>query len=127
MTSIYYCARRDYPITETEQMKITGVLEDYWNGFAYQETGESFSVFEYNEEEPNCIFEGATKLPYTEDVMEQWEACQYWMECLTAVTRILSDAAWEAALEGVPFQWEKETGWRVMSDDEYQRYSEREN
>lgn len=65
--------------------------------------------------------------PYTDDVMEQWEACQYWLQCLTAVTRILSDAVWETSMESVPFQWEDVTGWRVMSDNEYQNYSECEN
>lgn len=62
MASIYYCARRAYPITQTEQVQLTDIIENYGKRFAYQETGELFCVFEYNAEEPDCIFEGATKL-----------------------------------------------------------------
>lgn len=85
MLSIYYCARRNNNISQEENKKITEIINAYNGNFKYSDIGETFHVFDYNEEESECIFEGMTKLSYTEDTQIQWETMCYWLECLTKI------------------------------------------
>ena len=129
MTSLYYQANRSCPLTPVEQERITQILRDSAACYPHVEIGETLCQYSRDlEEDPACIFSGAVKLPYSCEIPDQdliniqSEALFFFMEWLTKLRRALPDAQWDVSLEGFPFLWEEESGWRLMTDEEYQAY-----
>ncbi len=129
MTSIYYQANRNYPLTQSEQEKVNQILIECIENNPFPERGETLCRYPYDPADPTCIFSGAAKLPYPNDddteeetIEAQTEALFFLIECLTSVRRAISDATWEASLEGVEFIWDDESGYRLMTNEEYEEY-----
>lgn len=115
---IYFYAKRAERMTSKENADIGEIARKYMDGYK----GKEF-------EGPGCmigedgdpIFSGDIRLPFdsVEDGLEEF--LDYWLEWLTEITRLLSGAEWEAGLEDVPLIWEEAGGWRLMTDEEYER------
>lgn len=112
---IYYQANRDVMLSEAEDAKIDKITHQYWEEYPQKEKFEGPGTFS-NEE--GQIYSGMIRIPLDFSMEELEEFFTYWLKWLTDITRVLDDAKWEAAFEGVPLIWE-ETGWRFMSDEEY--------
>lgn len=62
--SLYYTAKRDYPISAQKQEACWKVAEHYIQDYPLGEMYEVFCVYDLDEgSEENVIFDGATKLP----------------------------------------------------------------
>jgi hypothetical protein len=129
MTSIYYQANRDYPLTQSEQEKIGQILKECEENYPFPGRGETLCQYSYDPADPTCIFSGAVKLPYPsdddaeEEMMEaQTEALFFLIEWLTSVRRVIPDAKWDALLEEVELIWDEENGYRLMTNEEYEDY-----
>ncbi|MBE5980135.1 MAG: hypothetical protein E7249_13520 [Paenibacillaceae bacterium] len=131
MTSIYYQANRNYTLTQSEQEKIDQILKECEENYPFPGRGETLCQCSYDLAEPTCIFSGAAKLPYpcddgndmNDEIVEmQTEALFFLIEWLTSLRRVIPDAIWEASLEDVEFIWEEESGYRLMTNEEYEDY-----
>ncbi|MBE5973791.1 MAG: hypothetical protein E7251_04255 [Paenibacillaceae bacterium] len=131
MTSIYYQANRNYPLTQSEQEKIDQILKECEENYPFPGRGETLCQYSYDPAEPTCIFSGAVKPPYpcddgndmNDEIEEmQTEALFFLIEWLTSLRRVIPDAIWEASLEDVEFIWEEENGYRLMTNEEYEDY-----
>lgn len=91
--SLYYTAKRDYPISKQEQEAYQKVVEGYITKFPLKDMYESFCVYDLDEtSEENVIFEGATKLPLDQgDIAKVYD---YWEACLQEIIYLLPDAQW---------------------------------
>ncbi|MBE5982319.1 MAG: hypothetical protein E7248_03315 [Paenibacillaceae bacterium] len=131
MTSIYYQANRNYPLTQSEQEQIVQILKECEENYPFPGRGETLCQYSYDLAEPTCIFSGAAKLPFPCDddndmndkiVEMQTEALFFLIDWLTSLRRVIPDAIWEASLEDVEFIWEEESGYRLMTNEEYEDY-----
>lgn len=127
MTSIYYQANRNYPLTQSEQEKIDQILKECEENYPFPGRGETLCQYSYDLAEPTCIFSGAVKLPYPVDdddetMQMQTEALFFLIEWLTSVRRVIPNAQWDASLEDVELIWEEENGYRLMTNEEYEDY-----
>lgn len=65
--SLYYDARRDYPLTESEIAESNKIIEKYCDSFTLKGQAEEFCVYPGYDE--RSVFYGSTKLPDN-----SWEA-----------------------------------------------------
>ena len=93
--SLYYTAKRDYPITEQEQNNCQKIADQYIAEYPLGDMYESFCIYDLNDEtEENVIFEGATKLPLDEDDEQSVKVLDYWADCLQKIIDLLPDVQW---------------------------------
>lgn len=130
---IYYEAKRSIPISEKETAQIEKITDKYLREYTRKDQYEGPGTFSLEDGgDADCsdvkrIYRGMLRIPteFMEDEADGAEAMEeflaYWLKWLTDVTRELSEAEWEASLEEVPLIWEDKTGWRVMSDQEYEQ------
>ncbi len=76
--SLYYDARRDYPLTESEIAESNKIIEKYCDSFPFKGEAEEFCVYPGYDEK--SVFYDSTKLPDNSeedfiDALEQWTAC----------------------------------------------------
>lgn len=117
--SLYYTAKRNMPLTYTENRTINNIVEKYNSEYPFSEKAEDFCV--YNTTKNGVIFSGSTKLPYIDDFELSFEICEYWLECLTEITKVLHDCQWNVSLDDVSLIYSKDTGWRFPTDNEYKK------
>lgn len=117
--SLYYTAKRNTSLTDTENKYINNIVEKYNSEYPFSEKSEDFCV--YSTTENGVIFSGATKLPYIDDFELSFEICEYWLECLTEITKVLHDCQWNVSLDDVSLIYSKDTGWRFPTDNEYKK------
>ena len=110
--SIYYLARRSYPLTKKEIENIEGIIKEYDKGKPFKK-GADFYVYDYNKKKPEEIFYGATGLPLSSDAMITVEACLYWAECLTKIRHIIKDAEWSVNMDDTELEWNEKDGWQL--------------
>jgi hypothetical protein len=114
--SIYYTAKRSNPLTKDETKDIEGIIKEYDKGKPVKK-GEDFYVYDYDKEEPEVIFNGATGLPLSfSDGMLTVEACLYWAECLTKIRHIVKDAEWSVNMDDTELEWDEKDGWQLPMD-----------
>ncbi len=65
--SVYYTCMRDLNLTIIENQEITAIIDTYNAGFEMKDTGETFCVYDYDQDESTVIFAGSTKLPFSDD------------------------------------------------------------
>lgn len=106
--SIYYTAKRNIPLTESENTTIENIVQKYNSGYPFEEKAEDFCVYEQLEND--VVFSGATKLPYTDDYELTFEICGYWLDCLTEITQILNNCQWNVSLDDVNLIYDN--GWK---------------
>ncbi len=100
--SLYYMAKRDYPISKEEQEACMKAVERYIEEYPFGEMYESFCVYDMNDpSEKDVIFEGATKLPLDEGEEHLAEVFDYWEECLQKIIEILPNAHWDIRIEDI--------------------------
>ena len=98
--SLYYTAKRDYPISKQEQEACQKVVEHYITEYPLGDIYESFCVYDLNEpSEENVIFEGATKLPFNKGKDHFIKVHDYWANCLQEIIYLLPDAQWDIHID----------------------------
>jgi hypothetical protein len=111
--SIYYAARRTNPMTDNERSQIETIIKKYDREKKFKK-GEDFCVYDYDPEEPEVIFSGATGLPMSFiKPMVTANACIYWAECLTKIRQILKDAEWSVNMDDTDLVWDESEGWKL--------------
>ena len=113
--SIYYTANRSYPLTEVETKSIEDIVKEYDDSKPFKD-GEDFYVYDYDDEEPEEIFSGATGLPLEDDAMLTIEACLYWAKCLTKIRHVIKDAEWSVNMDETELEWDEIDGWQLPMD-----------
>ena len=122
--SIYYDARRKYPLTEEENKIVSDIINKYDKEKRFKK-GEDFCVYEYDTDEPETIFSGATGLPMstlnpmlTVTDAEQFffAACLYWAKCLTEIKDIVKDAEWSVNIDDTYLIWDEKEGWQLPNE-----------
>ena len=112
--SIYYTAERNTPLTDTEKISVNNIIEKYNSEYPFSEKSEDFCIYD-GVTENDVIFQGATKLPDS-DIELSFEVAEYWLECLTEVTRLLRDCQWLVTLDDVGMVWNDLYGWSFPAD-----------
>lgn len=115
--SIYYDAVRNVRLSDNEQQKIDEVIEKYQTSFPYKEEGENFDVYDFDSDEPETIFSGATKLP--NDISKSILAAIHWAKCLTEIRRILPNCEWYFALDDDQIPWSDDVGYCLPGVEQY--------
>lgn len=108
--SLYYTAERPAVITTEEQAAIDEIIDRFQADFPFPDSGESFYVYDYDADEPERIFYGATGLPM-DDTEDTIAACMHWAACLTEIRHVLHDAQWDVHLDDYDLTWNDDTGW----------------
>lgn len=106
--SIYYTAERKTPLTDAERISVSNIVEKYNSEYPFDEKAEDFCVYDNLTE--NVIFEGATKLPDS-DIELSFEIAEYWLECLTEITKLLHGCEWSVTLDDDSLVWNGTYGW----------------
>lgn len=98
--SLYYTAKREYPISKQEQESCQKIVECYIAEYPLGDMYESFCVYDMSSpSEKNVIFEGATKLPLDEGESHLLEVLDYWADCLQKIIDILPHARWNIHID----------------------------
>lgn len=106
--SIYYTAERNTPLTDAERISLSNIVKKYNSEYPFDEKAEDFCVYDSVPE--NVIFEGATKLPDS-DIELSFEIAEYWLECLTEITKLLNGCEWTVTLDDDSLVWNSTYGW----------------
>lgn len=119
--SLYYTAERNSPLTINEKTTIDNIVERYCSEYPFRRKTEDFCVYDITDKE-NIIFSGSTKLPNSGYKM-LYAVGNYWLECLTEITKLLSNCDWKVTFDDVEMILDEVKGWRFPTDEEYhQRY-----
>lgn len=107
--SIYYAARREKPLTDTEQKEIDRLIAEYSVDKEIEDYNnwETFCV--YDKEDPsecNIIFEGATRLP-DNSKEALWEGVQHWSLLLAAIRNRIQNAEWHVHVDDHELVWDE--------------------
>ena len=111
--SIYYVAKRDKQLAIEEEQEIKTVINNYNESFPHGDTGESFCVYEADNEKTEVVFEGSTRLPLSDALEETMGAISHWSACLSEIRRVIPNAEWSVQLDDTDFFWDDETGWSL--------------
>ncbi len=113
--SVYYSCKRTKPFSKQEQQLVNTVIEKYNDSFRLKDFGESFCVYDSNEAEPVVIFEGSTKLPFSDDFEDMLDAMYHWLSCLTEIRRVVKEGEWHVHVDDTDAIWDDEGGWQMPS------------
>lgn len=115
--SLYYEAKREQPLTEQEKEASKEIIEKYCSQYPFKRKVEDFSVYDVDSDE-DIIFSGSTKLPRT-GPKTLFDVANYWLKCLTEITRLLTNATWAVTFDNVDLILDSNEGWRFPTDEEY--------
>lgn len=111
-------------MTSKEDARIEEISQKYMEEYKGTEF-EGPGCIKGEEGEP--IFAGDIRIPFyspeLEDELEEF--LDYWLQWLTEITHVLVGAEWEVSVEDVPLLWDNESGWRLMTDEEYKEQMEK--
>ena len=97
--SLYYTAKRGYPISEQEREACRKIAQRYIDDYPLGKIYESFCIYDPDDpSDENVIFEGATKLPLDEE-MHTLQVLNYWATCLQEIIDILHHAQWHIHID----------------------------
>lgn len=106
--SLYYDARRDYPLTESETAESNKIIEKYCDSFPFKGEAEEFCVYPGYDE--SSVFYGSTKLPdFSEDAL--LSAVQHWTSCLSEIHEVIKDCEWSVNLDDNELVWTDDGWW----------------
>ncbi|MFD2330797.1 hypothetical protein ACFSR7_16210 [Cohnella sp. GCM10020058] len=111
--SVYYTCMRNHSLTNSEEQEITDIIDKYNAGFEMKDIGETFCVYDYDQDKPTVIFAGSTMLPFSDDFEDTLHALFYWLTCLTDIRRSISNGDWHVHLDDTDAIWDEETGWKM--------------
>lgn len=110
--SLYYTAKRPYPITPQEQNSCSEIAERYDKQYPFGELYEGFCIYDSEtlktENEKDVILDGATKLPPDAEPELCMNILEWWLECLGELAHVLIDAEWTVHLDDMSFKWSVE-------------------
>lgn len=81
---------------------------------------EDFCIYDDSEYKDDIIFSGAAKLPGNSPEI-LFNVANYYLECLTEITHILSNAKWSVTFDDVELIFDLNVGWRFPTDEEYRQ------
>lgn len=116
--ALYYEATRKQSLTEQEKAITRKIIEKYCFEYPFKRKTEDFCMYDENEYQDKIIFSGSTKLPGN-DPKTLFEAANYWLECLTEITKLLVNAEWNVTFDDVELVLDRDEGWRFPTDEEY--------
>ena len=101
--SLYYTAKREYPISAQERDACRKVVKRYIAEYPFGDMHEGFCVYDLNTAagEKKVIFEGATKLPAGKGKKHFVKVHDYWTDCLQEIINLLPDAQWYIHIDDV--------------------------
>lgn len=115
---IYYDAKRRIPLSGEEEEKIDKITRKYIEEYPRKEEYEGPDTFDDKELGIYC---GMLRIPLKFYPEEMEEFLDYWLKWLTDVTYVLPEAEWNVCFEDVPLIWDEDDGWRLMSDEEFEK------
>lgn len=111
--SIYYSAKREYLLSDEELREVENIIERYNAQFKYAHKGETFSLYEYDEGEPQVILQGATKLISSLNPFALRYNLKHWMKCLAEIRHAVDGADWSVQLDELDAEW-KNDRWALF-------------
>lgn len=118
--ALYYEATRKQSLTEQEKTIAKKIIEKYCSEYPFKRKAEDFCMYDENEYRGNIIFNGSTKLPGNSPET-LFEVANYWLKCLTEITKLLVNAEWNVTFDDVELVLDAEEGWRFPTDEEYEK------
>ena len=124
-SSIYYGARRETPLTDTEAQHLDVILRRFdktaeaerFDRLGKGLNWESFGLYELSRLETGDVLSGATKLPDNR-AFALHKGASHWVATLNAIRRdVLPDATWSAQIDDQPLAWSHEHGWHDEASD----------
>jgi len=100
--SIYYTASREEPLTSAEWTAIDAIVARYPVEALVAEC-EGFCVYDEGTE-PGVVFQGATKLPFSDD---DEAVLRYWCALLSEVRRVIEGATWKVQVDEAMVPWDE--------------------
>lgn len=118
--ALYYEATRKQSLTEQEKTITKKIIEKYCSEYPFKKKVEDFCMYDENEYQDRIIFSGSTKLPGN-GPKTLFEVANYWLECLTEITKFLVNAEWNVTFDDVELVLDTYEGWRFPTDEEYKK------
>lgn len=118
--TLYYQAKRKEPLTEHEKTISKEISEKYCFEYPFKRKVEDFGIYDDLEDQDDIIFSGSTKLPGN-GPKTLFEVANYWLECLTEITHLLTNATWNVTFDDVDLIFDLDEGWRFPTDEEYKK------
>ncbi|MFF2354750.1 hypothetical protein ACFVVL_33930 [Kitasatospora sp. NPDC058115] len=106
--SIYYSARRANPLTEAETASVEHVLAAHAAEFPFSDE-EGVTPYDYDEDEPEELVSGATKLP--SDPSRLLPALTEVLNALSALRRALPGTEWHVHMDDLDVPWSEDEGY----------------
>ncbi len=116
--SVYYTCERTNSLSHEEQQQVNAIINQYNDNFELKEIGETFCVYERVDSEPTIIFEGSTKLPFSDDFEDMLTALFHWLSCLTEIRRVIPEGEWRVHLDDIDAIWDEEDGWQMPMNEQ---------
>ena len=117
--SIYYTAKRNYPLNDEEKSVVHTIVDRYCSEFPFKNKHEDFCLYNEPFDEEDIVLDGATAIPMNMKIF--YDVILYWLKCFTELTKSISDCEWNVHLDDVDLIWESPNGWRVPTDEEMQK------
>ena len=114
--ALYYEAKREKPLTALEKAACDEIINRYSTQYPFKKMYHDFGVFIV--EETDIVFSGSTKLPMSNPQF-MYDVANYWLKCLTEVTKLLEKCLWTVTFEDVDLILDENEGWRFPTDEEY--------
>jgi hypothetical protein len=111
--SIYYNAKRDYPLTNDENNCIEKIVKKYdMEKKKKINKGKDFYIYDYDEDEPEKVFSGSTSLDmsFINPVITA-KCCIFWAKFLTEIRNTIKDAEWTVRMDEDELLWDDEKGY----------------
>ena len=96
------------------------ISKKYCSEYPFKQKVEDFGIYENSKEQDDIIFSGSTKLPRNSP-KTLFEAANYWLKCLTEITHLLTNAAWNVTFDDVDLIFDLDEGWRFPTGEEYEK------
>jgi hypothetical protein len=113
--SIYYDAKRNYPLTDGENELIEKIVKKYnIEKDKKFKKGEDFYIYGYDKDEPEKIFSGSTGLAMSfVNPMITAKCCIFWAKCLTEIRNNVKNAEWSVQMDEDELIWDEINGWHL--------------
>lgn len=112
--SVYYRARRNQPLSDTEQQAVDTIIEKYNNRFKYSEKAELFSLYDDDPNAPDVILDGSVGIIHSFNPFALNYNIRHWLNCLGEIRAAVAGAEWHVHLDDLDAKW-KNGRWSLLS------------